>query len=112
MTMYTNDEIRNFFAWQLQQTNPMTQVKNKDCWPVNTVDGLMASPTAVQTATDAMDRAERRIKLCKENGLPTDNIAPWEDPTWPEKQAAADAAETARKAEQAAQQSPFVTGVN
>ena len=44
---YTADELRNFFAWQLEQYNPMFGKKNKDCWNGATVDSLMASPVAV-----------------------------------------------------------------
>ena len=107
---YTVDELRNFFEWQLEQVNPMLHRKNKDCWNGATVDSLMASPMAVRGAVETMDRAERRLKLRRDAGLSTDTVAPWEDPLWREKQAAAEKAEAERQAAIAAQQSPFVTG--
>ena len=107
---YTTEELRNFFAWQLEQYNPMFGKKNKDCWNGATVDSLMASPVAVRGAVETMDRAERRLKLRRDAGLSTDTVAPWEDPLWREKQAAAEKAEAERQAAIAAQQSPFVTG--
>ena len=109
-TTYTTEELRNFFEWQLEQVNPMLHRKNKDCWKGATVDSLMASPVAVRGAVETMDRAERRLKLRRDAGLSTDTVAPWEDPHWREKQAAAEKAEAERQAEMAAQQSPFVTG--
>ena len=107
---YTTEELRNFFAWQLEQVNPMLHRKNKDCWPNATVDSLMSSPVAVRGAVETMDRAERRLKLRREAGLSTDTVAPWEDPRWREKQVAAEKAEAERQAAQAATPSPFVTG--
>lgn len=106
---YTVDELRNFFAWQLEQMNPMFGRKNKDVWAGQTVDTLMASPVAVRGAVETMDRAERRLKLRREAGLSTDTVAPWEDPHWREKQVAAEKAEADRKAA-IADQGPFVTG--
>lgn len=107
---YTEAELHNFFEWQLEQMNPMLHKKNKDCWQVNTVDGLMASPVAVRGAIETMDRAERRLKLRRDAGLTTDTVAPWEDPMWREKQAAAEKAEAERKAQQGKDPSPFVIG--
>ena len=107
---YTTDELRNFFAWQLEQMNPMLGKKNKDCWNGATVDSLMTSEIAVRGAIETMNRAERRLKLRRDAGLSTDTVAPWEDPLWREKQAAAEKAEADRQAAIAAQTSPFVTG--
>lgn len=107
---YTADELRNFFAWQLEQMNPMLHRKNKDCWNGATVDSLMASPVAVRGAVETMNRAERRLALRRANGLSTDTVAPWEDPLWCEKQEAAEKAEADRQAQIAKEQSPFVTG--
>ena len=107
---YTTDELRNFFAWQLEQMNPMLHRKNKDCWNGATVDSLMTSEIAVRGAIETMNRAERRLKLRRDAGLSTDTVAPWEDPLWREKQAAAEKAEADRQAAIAAQPSPFVTG--
>ena len=109
-TTYTTEELRNFFAWQLEQYNPMFGKKNKDCWNGATVDSLMASPVAVRGAVETMDRAERRLKLRRDAGLSADTVAPWEDPHWREKQEAAEKAEADRIAEQAKNPSPFVTG--
>ena len=109
-TTYTVDELRNFFAWQLEQYNPMFGKKNKDCWNGATVDSLMASPVAVRGAISTIERTERRIQAAKEAGYPIDQMAPWEDPNWREKQAAAEKAEADRQAAIAAQPSPFVTG--
>ena len=106
---YTQDELRNFFAWQLEQMNPMLGKKNKDCWNGATVDSLMTSEIAVRGAIETMNRAERRLKLRRDAGLSTDTVAPWEDPNWREKQAAAEKAEADRKAA-IADQGPFVTG--
>ena len=108
-TTYTQDELRNFFAWQLEQMNPMLGKKNKDCWNGATVDTLMASPVAVRGAIATIERTERRIQAAKEAGYPVDQMAPWEDPDWREKQAAAEKAEADRKAA-IADQGPFVTG--
>ena len=108
-TTYTQDELRNFFAWQLEQMNPMLGKKNKDCWNGATVDTLMASPVAVRGAIATIERTERRIQAAKEAGYPIDQMAPWEDPNWREKQAAAEKAEADRKAV-IADQGPFVTG--
>lgn len=107
---YTADELRNFFAWQLEQMNPMLHRKNKDCWNGATVDSLMTSEIAVRGAIETMNRAERRLMLRRDAGLSTDTVAPWEDPLWREKQAAAEKAEADRQAAIAAQPSPFVTG--
>ena len=107
---YTQDELRNFFAWQLEQMNPMLFRKNKDCWKGVTIDTLMASPISMRLAVETLDRAERRIKAAKDAGLPTDGIAPWEDPLWREKQEAAEKAEADRIAEQAKNPSPFIVG--
>lgn len=109
-TTYTQDELRNFFAWQLEQMNPMLHRKNKECWNGATVDSLMTSEIAVRGAIETMNRAERRLKLRRDAGLSTDTVAPWEDPLWREKQAAAEKAEADRLAEQSKQPSPFVTG--
>ena len=108
-TTYTQDELRNFFAWQLEQMNPMLHRKNKDCWPNATVDSLMASPVAVRGAIATIERTERRIQAAKAAGVQTDQMAPWEDPNWREKQAAAEKAEADRKAA-IADQGPFVIG--
>ena len=108
-TTYTQDELRNFFAWQLEQMNPMLGKKNKDCWNGATVDTLMASPVAVRGAIATIERTDRRIRQAKEAGYPVDQMAPWEDPNWREKQAAAEKAEADRKAA-IADQGPFVTG--
>ena len=109
-TTYTQDELRNFFAWQLEQMNPMLHRKNKECWPNATVDTLMANPISVRNAIQTMDRAERRIQAAKAAGVLTEQVAPWEDPLWREKQAAAEKAEADRLAEQSKQPSPFVIG--
>ena len=108
-TTYTQDELRNFFEWQLEQINPMFGRKNKDVWAGQTVDTLMASPVAVRGAIATIERTDRRIRQAKEAGYPIDQMAPWEDPNWREKQAAAEKAETDRKAA-IADQGPFVTG--
>lgn len=107
---YTQDELRAYFEWQLEQVNPMLHRKNKDCWPNATVDSLMSSPVAVRNAIQTMERADRRIQQAKDAGRPTDGMAPWEDPLWREKQAAAEKAEAERIAEQNKQPSPFVIG--
>ena len=107
---YTTEELRNFFAWQLEQVNPMFGLKNKDVWKGSTVDSLMTSEIAVRGAIETMNRAERRLKLRREAGLTTDTVAPWEDPLWREKQQAAEKAEAERQAQIAKEQSPFVTG--
>ncbi len=108
-TTYTQEELRNFFTWQLEQMNPMLGKKNKDCWNGATVDSLMASPVAVRGAIATIERTDRRIRQAKEAGYPIDQMAPWEDPNWREKQAAAEKAEADRKAA-IADQGPFVTG--
>ena len=107
---YTAAELRNFFAWQLEQYNPMLGRKNKDAWKGATVDSLMSSDIAVRGAVQTMERAERRLALRRANGLTTDTVAPWEDPLWREKQEAAEKAEAERQAAQAATPSAFVTG--
>lgn len=108
--IYTQDELRNFFAWQLEQVNPMLHRKNKDCWPNATVDTLIANPLSVRNAIQTMERTERRIQAAKAVGVSTDQMAPWEDPLWREKQAAAEKAEAERQAAQAGQPSSFVIG--
>lgn len=107
---YTTDELRNFFAWQLEQMNPMLHQKNKDCWPGQTVDTRMANPVAVRGAIETMDRAERIRKMRLEAGMDVGPLAPWEDPLWREKQEAAEKAAAERLEEQRKQPSPFVTG--
>lgn len=109
-TTYTQEELRAYFEWQLEQINPMFGRKNKDVWAGQTVDTLMASPISMRLAVETLDRAERRIKAAKDAGLPTDGIAPWEDPLWREKQEAAEKAEADRIAEQAKNHSPFIVG--
>lgn len=108
-TTYTQDELRAYFEWQLEQVNPMLHRKNKDCWPNATVESLMGNPTAVRNAIQTIERTDRRIRQAKEAGYPIDQMAPWEDPNWREKQAAAEKAEADRKAA-IADQGPFVTG--
>ena len=108
-TTYTQDELRAYFEWQLEQINPMFGRKNKDVWAGQTVDTLMASPVAVRGAIATIERTDRRIRQAKEAGYPIDQMAPWEDPNWREKQAAAEKAEADRKAA-IADQGPFVTG--
>ena len=107
---YTTDELRNFFAWQLEQYNPMFGKKNKDAWKNTTVDSLMASEVAVRGAIATMERAERRLALRRAYGLNTDTVAPWEDPMWREKQVAAEKAEADRQAALGTTSSPFITG--
>lgn len=109
MADYTDAEIRNFFAWQLEQYNPMFGVKNKDAWNGATVDSLMNSDVAVRGAIEAMDRADRRIALREASGLPSNTVAPWDNPNWQADQAAAEKAEAQRQAAIAAQQSANVT---
>lgn len=107
---YTQDELRNFFEWQLEQTNPMFGKKNKDLWKGATVDTLMSNEVSVRGAIATMERAERRLALRRANGMSTDNVAPWEDPMWREKQAASEKAEENRKAALVNTQSSFVIG--
>lgn len=107
---YTTDELRNYFAWQLEQINPMLHRKNKDCWKGATVDTLMISPNALRTAIQTLDRAERRMQQAKDAGRSTDGIALWEDPLWREKMEAAEKAEQERQDQIAKEDSPFIVG--
>lgn len=110
MTHTQEQELRQYFEWQLEQINPMQGRKNKDCWPGTTVETLLASPVAVRSAQQLFERTERRLQLRRDAGLTTDNVAPWQDPHWRAKQQAAEKAEADRQAQLVAAPSLFVKG--
>lgn len=83
-----NSETARFIQWQGSQPDPVTGRPIRETWARQGISDPYADSTLVSQAQNQIGRADDRTALFNQNGVtpPGSQIAPWNDPTWPEYQ--------------------------
>jgi len=84
----------NWMEWRQNEYDPMMQNKVGEGLAAKGVNPY--NPAFWKMGEEQADRADRRAGLLSANGVPTDSLAPWDDPDYAAKQKARDDATKAR----------------
>lgn len=83
-----NSEVARQIQWRGSQPDPVTGRPIRETWARAGIGNPYSDPAIVGQAVASIERADARTALFNQSGVtpPAGQIAPWNDPKWPEYQ--------------------------